>query len=181
MSLQKIVLKNSIESKSKPEKNRNRIKIVSENRSLTVKNMGHLPLMKRHFIEGTESQCATSVFRLFWTKQRGRLAKTVPLSLNCFFVNRCSLTSALTVKQFNTCFYKQTFLVSWAWQKPFFFNMYNVVLDVSFGSSKKVVVTKQSKTPSFETPNLQFWPLFWYVPFWSHEHFWCSFQLFSCL
>ena len=123
--------------------------------------MGHLPLMKRHFIEGTESQCATSVFRLFWTKQRGRLAKTVPLSLNCFFVNRCSLTSALTVKQFNTCFHKQAFLVSWAWQKPFFFNMYNVVLDVSFGSSKKVVVTKQSKTPSFETPNLQFCPLFW--------------------
>ena len=123
--------------------------------------MGHLPLMKRHFIEGTESQCTTSVFRLFWTKQRGRLAKTVPLSLNCFFVNRCSLTSTLTVKQFNTCIHKQAFLVSWAWQKKLFFNMYNFVLDVSFGSSKKVVVTKQSKTPSFETPNLQFCPLFW--------------------
>jgi len=82
------------------------------------------------------------------------------LSLDGFFVNRCSLTPTLTVKQFNTRFHKHTFLVSWAWQKSFFFKTFNVVLDVSFGWSKKVVVTKQSKTPSFETPNLQHCPLF---------------------
>ena len=85
----------------------------------------------------------------------------MPLSLNCVFVNRCGLASTLTVKRFSMCFHKNPFLVSWACQKSFFSNMHNVVLHASFRLSKRAVVTKQSKTPSYETPNWLFCPLFW--------------------
>ena len=54
------------------------------NSILTVKNMGHLPLMKRHFIESSYSHYGACVFRRFWTKHQGRAEKTMPLWLNCF-------------------------------------------------------------------------------------------------
>ena len=85
----------------------------------------------------------------------------MPLSLHCFFVNRCGLPSTLTVKLFSMCFHKNPFLVSWACPKSLFSNMHNVVLHASFRLSKRAVVTKQSKTPSYETPNWLFCPLVW--------------------
>ena len=148
---------------------------------LTVKNMWHLPLMKRHFIESSYSHYGACVFRRFWTKHQGWAEKTMPLSLNCVFVNRCGLASTLTVKRFSMCFHKNPFLVSWACQKSFFSNLHNVVSHASFRSSKKAVVTKQSKTPSYETPNWLFCPLFDCLPLWLHERFWCLFYLFWCL
>ena len=148
---------------------------------LTVKNMWHLPLMKRHFIESSYSHYGACVFRRFWTKHQGWAEKTMPLSLNCVFVNRCGLASTLTVKRFSMCFHKNPFLVSWACQKSFFSNLHNVVSHASFRSSKKAVVTKQSKTPSYETPNWLFCPLFGCLPLWLHERFWCLFYLFWCL
>ena len=117
--------------------------------------------MKRHFIESSYSHYGACVFRRFWTKHQGWAEKTMPLSLNCVFVNRCGLASTLTVKRFSMCFHKNPFLVSWACQKSFFSNMHNVVLHASFRLSKRAVVTKQSKTPSYETPNWLFCPLFW--------------------
>ena len=62
--------------------------------------------------------------------------------------------------------------------KSFFSNLHNVVSHASFRSSKKAVVTKQSKTPSYETPNWLFCPLFGCLPLWLHERFWCLFYLF---
>ena len=126
--------------------------------------MGDLSLLKRNFIESSTPQCATCVFPLFWTKHQGRVEKTISLSLVCVFVNGCILTASLTVKWFNTRFHKHAFscFLGRTGPKLFFFSMHNLVLDVSFRSSKKVVVTKQSKTPSYETLNLLFCPPFWW-------------------